>query len=63
MSAHYMLGALLGAMCIALLNPHNTQIDNGIKQTVQIRKLKLRKGKYLVQHHVTHQLCDLGPVT
>ena len=62
-STCYVLGTLLGAMCFPPFNHHNTQKDNGISHTVQVRKLRLRKVKYFAQHHATHKLCDLRQVT
>lgn len=44
---------LLGAMCIPPFNLHNIQKDNSVSHTVQMRELRLRKGKYLAQHHTT----------
>lgn len=40
----YVLGTLLDTLCIALLNPYHTQIDNGINHIVQ--KLRLRKDLF-----------------
>lgn len=53
-SAYYVLHAPLGAVYIPPFNLHNAQIDNGINHIVQMRKLRLRKVKYLDQRHATH---------